>query len=485
MFSLASCKKESIKSDEVFGNLEFSFSSNTQKSASNINSLADESSLSTLVIAIEDENGNLVKNYEKIELFNLNGYYISKPVSLLVGNYKLTQFMVLDQNDSIVYLSPMQNSPKAYLVTNPLPLEFSISKDITNKIVPEVLSTKDSKPEDFGYTTFAFDVVETFDFLIGTFIYNESITNYELTTANIQIFADSLLVYSGDLGNQITDSSALNNGKTNQITLPERYNYYTLKVAKQGFYTYEKTFTKEELKLHFLSSDKGPLIVILEVAEQGDGLVAFYPFNGNANDESGNENNGTVHGASLTEDRFGNSNSAYYLDGISNYISILNSSTLNPQNAFTLCAWYKSYDFTGAGYSPIIDKGYYSHTAPYYQYKLGVCGNYSTNYLYNMNFSVTTNNVENRARSNKNYWTPGNWYFLVGTYDGTNVQLYIDNQLIQSVPATGLINNYDTPIYFGNNTTADDFLKGVIDDIRIYNRALSEGEIKVLYDLGK
>jgi hypothetical protein len=114
--------------------------------------------------------------------------------------------MVLDQNDSIVYLSPMQNSPKAYLVTNPLPLEFSISKDITNKIVPEVLSTKDSKPEDFGYTTFAFDVVETFDFLMGAFIYNESIANYELTTATIQIFADSLLVYSDDLGNQTTDS---------------------------------------------------------------------------------------------------------------------------------------------------------------------------------------------------------------------------------------------------------------------------------------
>jgi hypothetical protein len=46
-----------------------------------------------------------------------------------------------------------------------------------------------------------------------------------------------------------------------------------------------------------------------------DGLVAHYPFNGNANDESGNGNNGTVNGATLTTDRFGNMNKAYSFDG--------------------------------------------------------------------------------------------------------------------------------------------------------------------------
>ncbi len=51
-----------------------------------------------------------------------------------------------------------------------------------------------------------------------------------------------------------------------------------------------------------------------------DGLVAYYPFNGNANDESGNGNNGIVHGATLTADRSGNANSAYSFNGIDNYI---------------------------------------------------------------------------------------------------------------------------------------------------------------------
>ena len=52
-----------------------------------------------------------------------------------------------------------------------------------------------------------------------------------------------------------------------------------------------------------------------------DGLVAYYPFNGNANDESGNGNNGTIDGASLTVDRFSNTNSAFKFDGIDNSIT--------------------------------------------------------------------------------------------------------------------------------------------------------------------
>lgn len=50
-----------------------------------------------------------------------------------------------------------------------------------------------------------------------------------------------------------------------------------------------------------------------------DGLVGFWSFTGNANDESGNENHGTVHGATLTEDRFGNMNSAYSFDGVDDH----------------------------------------------------------------------------------------------------------------------------------------------------------------------
>ena len=69
-----------------------------------------------------------------------------------------------------------------------------------------------------------------------------------------------------------------------------------------------------------------------------NGLVGWWPFNGNANDESGNNNNGTVNGATLTTDRIGIANSAYSFDGKSNNIIIQNSKSLNP-NSISLNVW--------------------------------------------------------------------------------------------------------------------------------------------------
>jgi hypothetical protein len=70
-----------------------------------------------------------------------------------------------------------------------------------------------------------------------------------------------------------------------------------------------------------------------------EGLVAWYPFNGNANDESGNGNNGTVNGATLTADRFGNANSSYYFSG-NEEIRITNSQIFNElTNTITISAW--------------------------------------------------------------------------------------------------------------------------------------------------
>ena len=73
-----------------------------------------------------------------------------------------------------------------------------------------------------------------------------------------------------------------------------------------------------------------------------NGLVGWWPFNGNANDESGNGNNGVVNGATLTADRFGNVNSSYEFDGISQDIDCGNNQTLN-NNEFTISLWYQEY----------------------------------------------------------------------------------------------------------------------------------------------
>lgn len=70
-----------------------------------------------------------------------------------------------------------------------------------------------------------------------------------------------------------------------------------------------------------------------------DGLVAYYPFNGSANDESNNGNNGVVYGAVLTEDRFGNIDKAYSFNGRDNYIIVNSSSSLQPTKEMTVAVW--------------------------------------------------------------------------------------------------------------------------------------------------
>ena len=68
-----------------------------------------------------------------------------------------------------------------------------------------------------------------------------------------------------------------------------------------------------------------------------NGLLGWWPFNGNASDESGNGNHGTVNGATLTTDRFGNANMAYGFDGVDDWIE----ATFNQNNNYSISTWFK------------------------------------------------------------------------------------------------------------------------------------------------
>ncbi len=84
-----------------------------------------------------------------------------------------------------------------------------------------------------------------------------------------------------------------------------------------------------------------------------NGLVAYYPFIGNANDASGNGNNGTVNGATLTTDRFGSANKAYNFDGSSSYVQVADNPMLDLTGDFSLSLWEYS-DQLGPTFSRVI-----------------------------------------------------------------------------------------------------------------------------------
>jgi len=203
------------------------------------------------------------------------------------------------------------------------------------------------------------------------------------------------------------------------------------------------------------------------------GLVAYYPFNGNANDESGNGNNGTVIGANLTTDRLGNSNEAYRFNGgcNSSFIhAIINTSSI--QNGLTISIWaLKSGD--GCIGPRILEFG----NNPEQTDGIGVAQwgwDNNDNTSFGSKISTGKGVYSNFKPSNNN------WIHLVYTHDGMLGRFYQNGVLIDSITSIG------NPILLGNvsfgqmNHPAYDAFNGKLDDIRIYNRALSQEEITYL-----
>ena len=202
------------------------------------------------------------------------------------------------------------------------------------------------------------------------------------------------------------------------------------------------------------------------------GLIGYWPFSGNANDESGNGNNGNVNGATLTSDRFGNVNSAYIFNGISNNILINNSSSFNTES-WSISAWYLT---SATGYNRISTK------SP--NYLIG-----ETNYLAiivlngNAFGSASQNgNTNNPLPIDNNLTNNGQWHHVVYTRGGGYFTLYVDGLLAsQVVDMFGNLAN-TTPLYFGSPAVNSQFFNGKLDDISIWNRALTQQEITSLYN---
>lgn len=208
------------------------------------------------------------------------------------------------------------------------------------------------------------------------------------------------------------------------------------------------------------------------------GLVAYYPFNGNANDESGNGNNGTVYGASLVTDRGGKSNNAYSFDGYNDYIKINDNNTIRPSN-ISISIWVNLLK-KNEKYK-ILGKLKYANASKE-QYALGVTKDNFFIFYIKRNSNCQPGKGWVSVKSKTKYMT-NNWYFLTTTYDGKNLKLFINGNLENSIYLNGGIDNCS-----GGNLSIGRWwqndnqrYKGKLDDIRIYNRALNEAEIQALY----
>ena len=213
-----------------------------------------------------------------------------------------------------------------------------------------------------------------------------------------------------------------------------------------------------------------------------NGLVGYWPFDGNANDESGNGNNGTVNGATLTSDRNNDINSAYQLNGKTDNILINNNFFDNGSTNWSISSWHKLDELSNP------NNGNSSHilfnSSPHNG--LGLAMNWGSSSKYSMSIGngnpSTSWNVIFNAQSNQNVEL-NSWNHVVLVKTNKIYSLYIDGTLDIQWTANNSITSYFYKMYFGacDPINSNEVLKGIIDDIAIYNRALSQQEITDLY----
>ena len=210
--------------------------------------------------------------------------------------------------------------------------------------------------------------------------------------------------------------------------------------------------------------------------------VAYYPFNGNTNDESGHGHNGTLYGATLTNDRFGNMNSAFDFDGVDDWVEVPHSDELDFNNIdgdeFTAFCWVKT-TVNSSELKWCLSK----HESD---------GNWDPGFLLGTENGQLRMHFETISSTQHldilgSYISDGQWHYIGFTLTASlnELKLYLDGSLEVTETISDGSSSNSFPFCIGSrNGVPNSHFEGEIDDIRIFNRVLNESEIQALYHEG-
>ena len=207
-----------------------------------------------------------------------------------------------------------------------------------------------------------------------------------------------------------------------------------------------------------------------------EGIIAFYPFNGNAFDETGNGNDGTVNNAVLIADRDGNANKAYYFNGDNAFINVLTKDILKKVTTrpHTFSVWI-TLESSVLTTKYVIDA-----------YSEGANGDprglrfESSN---NPTFKWRTDAANYLATSSQAILSDTTWHQIVGVFQGTVGKIFVDGQAKGTTASSGTGSAVEF-FKFGVLSAggSDGFYHGSMDEIKIFDRALSDSEVAQMYN---
>jgi hypothetical protein len=212
-----------------------------------------------------------------------------------------------------------------------------------------------------------------------------------------------------------------------------------------------------------------------------NGLVGWWPFNGNANDESGNGNISVLlNGYSYGNDRFGSPNSTFHIDGIDGTNKGCDINFLSGLNEFSISAWFKIEDTSKLGQNPsqtmfnfapyCTVSAAYNH--PYFPAKMGGCLGDAVNWqICGIDNSIQWPLINKQA-----------WHNLLVSHNGIAVKYFLDGLLVDEVTLTFILPIINSANIGHIPVSSGEVFSGSIDDIGIWNRALTQCEILDLYN---
>ncbi|MCP4607343.1 MAG: LamG domain-containing protein, partial [Planctomycetes bacterium] len=201
-----------------------------------------------------------------------------------------------------------------------------------------------------------------------------------------------------------------------------------------------------------------------------EGLVAYYAFENDVSDSSGNGNNGTIVGDPVFVEGPAGFGTAMEFNG-DDYVDCGNDPSLEIRDAITISYWFSVVAFENT-WEAMLSKGDSA-----YRVSRGGGNGDATHF----GISGTTGGGGSGWFNGNTLVTGGAWHHFAGTYDGAEGMIYIDGVLDATTEATGQINIEPENLWIGNNSqNVDRFFHGIMDEVMLYNRALSEAEIRYL-----
>ncbi len=200
-----------------------------------------------------------------------------------------------------------------------------------------------------------------------------------------------------------------------------------------------------------------------------EGLIAYYSFDGNADDQSSNDNNCIVAGATLTTDKFEKDNKAFYFNGKNNQILVGNKPIFDLTNTMTISVWILPNTLSGD--IKVLSKFQVGSNS----YQLSLLNGAAS-------FQIIRGGSLSWDKCESDILQINQWQHIVCTYNNSEMKVYVNGVLKNKLAINGAINISTAPLIIGNYNGGNSWFNGKIDEVRLYNRAITEEEVVKFYN---